>query len=400
MGVMSARTRALVFLISTPLVALVVIGGLVGAARTPQDGVKHLKVFQDVITLVPRAYVEEVDMEKVMDGAMRGLADGMDSSSAYLTPEEVRAAESTATLPAGDIGVTVEHRFYLRVLGLRDGSPADRAGLKSGDLIRAIDGQPTRDMSAHAGARLLRGAPGSKVSLLVIRGNVADPHEIAVTREALDATRVTARRLTGGERYVRVSSFGAGAAAALRTNLAPASAAAAPAAPAGPNGVVIDLRNTGDGTPEEAITAARLFIKEGPIATRAGRTASAEQKTVAQPGDGALSMPLVLLVSNGTSGAAEIFAAALNGAKRATLVGEPTAGIAGVQRLVKLPDGYGLWMTYARYMQADGTPLHGRGLRPDVPVEIVVPAFGEVPPTQDVPLERAVETLGKAPAAR
>lgn len=390
---MSSRTRAIVLIVSTPLVALVVIGGLVGAARVPQDGVRPLKVFEDVITLVVRAYVEEVEVDRVMDGAMRGLADGLDSSSGYLTPAEVRVVEAGAPLPVGEIGITVERRFYLRVLGVRDGSPAERAGIKSGDFIRAIDGQPTRDMSAHAGTRLLRGAPGSKVALLVIRGNAADPHEIIVAREAIDGARVTSRRLAGGERYIRVASFGPGAADAIRANLGALSTDAVPDATARLSGAIIDLRSTGDGTADEAIRAARLFVKEGPIATRAGRTPADAEKTVAQPGDGALTMPLVVLVSNGTSHAAEIFAAALDGANRATLVGEPTAGVAGVQRLAKLPEGHGLWMTYARYLQADGTPIHGRGLRPDVLVEIPVPAFGEVPPAEDGPLNRAVEAL-------
>ena len=128
----------------------------------------HLRVFDDVVQLITHAYVEDVNVDKVFDGAMRGLADGLDPSSAYLTPDEVRAIDAKQPLPAGDVGLVLTRQFYLRVVGVRDGSPAKRAGLAEGDFIRAIDDKPTRDLSAFTGTRLLRGAPGSKVKLIVI----------------------------------------------------------------------------------------------------------------------------------------------------------------------------------------------------------------------------------------
>ena len=170
---MTSRTRWFVFLVSTPLVVLVTVGGLIGTPRAAaQQSFSHLRVFEDVVSLVMNAYVEDVNIDKVMDGAMRGLAEGLDTSSAYLQPEEVRAFENKAPLPAGDVGLVVTRQYYLRVLGVRDGSPAARAGLQSGDYIRMIDSTPTRDMSGLAGTRLLRGVPGSKVSLTIIRGNM------------------------------------------------------------------------------------------------------------------------------------------------------------------------------------------------------------------------------------
>lgn len=390
---MSRRTRTLVFLISTPLVLLVVVGGLVGATRTPQRGVPHLKVFEDVISLIVNAYVEDVNVDRVMDGAMRGLSDGLDTSSAYLTPDEVRAVEANAPLPAGDVGLTVTRQFYLRVLGVREGSPAARAGLTTGDFIRAIDDAPARDMSSLAGARRLRGAVGSKVSLVVIRGNAADPHVIELTRERIAGPPNVAKRLPSGEAYVRINSFTAETASALMAAVQSLNANAASSP-----GIIVDVRGVADGTPADGIAAARLFVKSGTIATRAGRNVPREVSSP-QTGDGALTLPLVLLVSNGTANAAEIFAAALADNKRATLVGEPTAGIAGAQRLVKLPDGHGLWLTYARYLRADGSPIHERGLAPDVAVETPVTAFGEAPLVTDPVLTRAAETLSRRPAA-
>jgi carboxyl-terminal processing protease len=384
--VMARRTRWFVFLVSTPLVVLITVGGLIGAPQAAsQETFPHLKVFDDVVRLILIGYVEPVDVDKVMDGAMRGLADGLDSSSAFLQPDEVKAAENRAPLPAGDVGLVVTRQFYLRVLGVRDGSPAARAGLQSGDFVRMIDGKPTRDMSSITGRRLLRGAPGSKVSLTVIRGNVADPHVIALVREAPTGASVRSTTVSGVA-HVRVSTFDATVAGALATTFAQLAKAGTPAA-------VIDLRGIADGDPEDGIKAARLFVKSGTLAVRAARTGEPVRITAAA-GDGTVTMPVVLLVSNGTANAAEVFASALSGNNRAELVGEPTAGIAGVQKLVRLPHGYGLWLTHERFMAVDGKqPLHDRGLAPTVAVQIPVTGFDELPPTTDVPLTTAIDRV-------
>jgi carboxyl-terminal processing protease len=397
---MSSRSRVLLFLVSTPIAAMLIVGGLLGAARpAAQQGVSHLRVFDDVVQLITHAYVEDVNVDRVFDGAMRGLSDGLDPSSAYLTPDEVRALDANQPLPAGEVGLLLSRQFYLRIISVRDGSAAKRAGLAEGDFIRAIDDKPTRDLSALAGNRLLRGAPGSKVKLLVFRNSAAEPHTVELTREAVTGAALTSRKLPSGEIYVRVTSFGSGTPAAMRaqlpltgpnTNRGPLDArlAADPGTPA-----VIDLRSVGDGTAEDGIAAARLFVKSGTLATRAARSSATPTVTSATEGDGALTMPVVLLVSTGTANAAEVFAAALSNNRRARLVGEPTAGIAGVQRLVRLPEGHGLWLTYAQYLQADGTPIHQNGLRPDVPVEVPSVGFDEAPPATDAILERALADL-------
>jgi carboxyl-terminal processing protease len=385
---MSTKTRWLIVLVSTPLVVLVTVGGLLTASDEPdaQATPGYIRAFEDVIQLVMAAYVENVDIDKTMDGAMRGLTEGLDRSSAYLLPDEVRAIETKAAPPAGEVGLTITRQYYLRIVGVRDGSAAAKAGLQTDDFIRMIDDKPTRDMSAVTGMRLLHGAPGSSVKLMVIRGNAADPHEFTLTREAPSGAPVVVNVLPGGTAHVRVARFTPDAVNLLRQ-------AFQGFAPPKVQNAIIDLRGTADGSPEDGVAAARLFLKSGTVAIRAGR-GDQRATVIAGTGDGTISMPVGLLVSNGTANAAEVFAAALSGNNRAELIGEPTAGIAAVQKLIKLPENRGLWLTTERYLQVDGKdPIHDRGLRPTYGVDIPTIGFDEVPPAKDEPLAKAVERI-------
>jgi carboxyl-terminal processing protease len=382
---MSSKSRWLIVLVSTPLVIIATVGGLLATQNVPQQSFKDLRVFDDVVSLVMSSYVERVDVDRVMEGAMRGLADGLDASSAYLSPAEVAAVEAGAAMPTGDVGLVISRQFYLKVVGVRDGSPAARAGVRTGDFIRGIDGKPTRDVSAFTGTRLLHGAPGSKVELVVLRGSAVEPHTVSLVREAPNGPLVTSKRLPGGDGYVRVASFSTGTAAAIRKEVDALRQA-------GSTGAIIDLRGVADGPLDEGIAAARHFVKTGTLATLAPRS-GAKTVTSATATDGAVTMPIVLLVSNGTGNAAELFAAALSENQRADLVGEPTAGLVAVQHLLKLPENRGLWMTYARYLGSDGKPIHEHGLRPTVAVEEPTVVFGDAPPTTDDALGKAVDRL-------
>jgi carboxyl-terminal processing protease len=387
---MSSKSRITVFLVSTPLVALVVVGGLLGtSALARQQGIRELATFDDCVELIRRAYVEPADMDKVMDGAMRGLADGLDPSSAYLTPAEMKDAQANAPLPAGDTGIVVTKQFYLRVVSVRDGSPAAKAGLRTGDYIRGIDATPTRDLSALTGTRLLRGAPGSKIVLSVFRNNAVDIREFPLVREAISLPLVTSAPVASGVATIRVASFATGAATSLGSAIAEAKQA-------GANRLLIDVRGTADGPIDEGIAAARLFVKSGILAIRAGRAATDQVKTMANPGDGAVTLPVVLLISNGTAGAAEVFAAALSGHERAELVGEVTSGLASVQHLLPLPEGAGMWLTYQRYLTVDGQPIHERGVRPTKGVDAPFVGFDDTPPATDSVLMLGLDTLKKA----
>ena len=383
---MSLKTRLSVLLISTPVLAFVLVGGLLGnsPAAGSEEGFQHLRVFHDVVELVLDHYVTEVKPDRAMEGAIRGLAEGLDPDSSYLTPAMVRAVEAGEPLPEGDVGLELTRQYYLRVIAARDASPAAKAGLQTGDFVRAIDNRPTRDMSVFEGARLLRGKPGTTVTLTVIRGNAAEPHEIALVRTKATAPLVSSRTLDGGIGYLRIVTFGKGVVEELRRHVADMRSK-------GAGTLLIDVRGTAEGPYENGLEAARLFVTSGTLAVKAGRETGPRTSIDAKRGDGAIDVPVTLLTTTGTSGPAELFVSALDGNNRADVVGERTLGRAGVQKLVKLPEGRGLWLTYARYLRPDGTQIHGRGIQPDVEVDEPTIEFGASAPEKDAILEAAIE---------
>jgi carboxyl-terminal processing protease len=394
---MTFKTRLSVLLVSTPVLAFVLVGGLIGQENAQDQKYQHFRVFEDVVNLVMNNYVEDVKLDRAMEGAMKGLADGLDPDSAYLNAKQVKAVEGGDAQPAGDVGLELTRQYYLRVIAARDNSPAAKAGLQTGDYVRAIDDKPTRDMSVFEGARLLRGAPGSKVVLTVIRGNAADPHDITLVREKAPATATLSSRMAApGVGYIRIATF-RGAADALTGELRKH---AADLQKDGATALVIDLRGTAEGTIENGLAAARLFVKSGTLAIKTGRDKETTRETISsRDGDGAIALPVTLLATAGTSGAAELFAAALDGNGRADLVGERTLGRAGVQKLVKLPENRGLWLTYAKYLRPDGEPIHGRGLEPDAQVEEPDVEFGAAPPETDPILDAALARITTKKAA-
>src|SRR5499426_1766388 len=204
---MTSRTRVWVLAVSVPVIIFAVVGGYLGQVMAKDDTYQHLRVFDDVVAHVVNNYVEEVDIKQAMRGAMRGLTEALDADSAYLTPDLVKAYEGNNNPGLADIGVELTRQYYLRVVSARDGSPAAKAGLRTGDFIRAIDGRATRDMSAYEGQRLLHGAVGSKVALLVIRNNATDPHEVSLVRERTTAAEITTRMANASTGYVRVAEF-------------------------------------------------------------------------------------------------------------------------------------------------------------------------------------------------
>jgi carboxyl-terminal processing protease len=390
---MTSKTRLSILLVSTPVLAFVIVGGLMGQERTSGDRVfRHLRVFEDVVSLVVQNYVEEVKVDRAMEGAMRGLADGLDPDSAYLDAKQVRAVTTGETLPEGEVGLELTRQYYLRVIASRDGSAAAKAGLQTGDFVRAIDGKPTRDMSVFEGTRLLRGQPASKVTLTVIRGSAAEPHDVVLVREKTSGPLVTSRMIGSDVGYLRVATFRNGAPEEIGKQ-------GAELTKTGAKALLIDLRRTAEGPLDNGIAAARLFVKSGTLAVKAGRDKADRLSITARPNESTIDLPVTFLVTTGTSGAAELFVAALDGNQRADVVGERTLGRAAVQKFVQLPENRGLWLTYAKYLTPKGDPIHGRGIEPDERIDEPDVEFGGSAPEKDVMLDAALNHIRAKKAA-
>ncbi len=385
---MTSRTRLVVLFATVPFITFTLVGGFLGRVVAREDTYRHLRIFEDVVSLISNNYVEPVEFDGVMNGALRGLAEGLDADSAYLLEEDVELINGEHPIPSGRIGVEVTRQFYIQIVAPRDGSPAARASLLPGDFIRTIDNQSTRLMSAIEGTRRLRGEPGSTVHLSLLRGNTSEPFEIDLIRERPEGDPVNYRLLPTGEGYIRMASFAEGATEDLQRAVDILLSDGAP-------GLVVDVRNAAGGSYEEGIAAARLFVASGTILRRIeyGHWDDEALRIDATAGDKAIDSPVILLSNSGTANAAELFAAALVESNRAETVGGRTAGRASLQKLVRLPDATGLWLSWARYLKGSGEPIHRYGVEPTVAVAVKRVELGEPLPDGDQVLEQALERL-------
>lgn len=383
---MTDRTRLVILLVTAPILAYTLVGGLMGRVVAREDTYRHLRVFEDVVRLVTDNYVEPVDPERIMQGALWGLAEGLDPDSAYLTPDDVSRYEADDIIGEVGVGLVLTRQYYIQVVAARDGSPAGAAGLQPGDYIRAIDDSPTRVMSTVRGRELLRGTPGSTVTLTIIRGNAAEPVEIELERDGGRSANVTSRLVAPGVGYLRIAEFDDTTTDAIE-------AAIGTLDRQGAERLLIDLRVTATGPFESGIDAARVFTGGDALVIRESST---EQEPVNRAGQPSIAWPVVIITNHGTAGAAELFAAALTDTGRAETVGLRTAGRAAEQTLIRLPDGGGLLLSSTRYLTASGEPIHRVGVQPAVVVPEPTVELGQAvadPDAEDPVLDRALEHL-------
>lgn len=390
---MSHRTRLLVALVSTGLIGYIAVGSLLGRVLG-DTSYGQLAIFNEVVRLVLDAYVEPVNVDRAMAGARLGMADALDGDSSYLDAEEFRLYQQPPKEAEAEVGVVLTRRFsFVMVVAARPGSPAEKAGLRPGDLLKAIDERQTRPMPAVVAERLLRGAPGSSVKLGVLRAG-ADPFDVTVVRERVLPAAAQGRMLEGGTGYVKVTDFTPTTAEDVRTQVEALKRE-------GALHMLLDLRGAAWGSPADGARVAEIFLQGGPVAKLVGRRME-ERQLQADAARSAWSGPLAVLVDNGTAGPGEIVAAALLDAGRAKLVGEHTFGRASVSKTVALPEG-GLVLTVAKYMSPKGTSIHGVGLPPSVPVAAEREEDEDLPEDAkpDRILEKALEVVkADAPAAK
>ncbi len=366
---MSFKSKFTLIVLSATLAVYTIAGAwLATRAQQPaNDPGAQQKIFESVLQHIQNDYVDEPNMEKVRAGALRGLAYGLDPYSTYLTPEQVK--DYRAGAKSNQVGVGAELSqvaSFLYVVAPVKGSPADQAGVHTGDIIEYIDGKATRDVSLYDARQLLNGAAGSEVKLRILRAN-SKPLTLTVKRGSFRAPAAEARMEAGKIGVLRINSLDSGEAADARARLQDL-------VKQGAQKIVIDLRNVAGGDIQEGVTVANFFIRDGQIAKTIGREQKVLKSFEADSKVTLFNGPVVVLIDSGTAGAAEVVASAFLEDKRGDVVGEKSFGAGAEQELFTLRDGDGLLLTTVKWASGSGKPFLGEdrnhsGITPSVEVK-------------------------------
>jgi carboxyl-terminal processing protease len=361
--------------------AAVAVGALVGAgltfvggvlanrqpnpapARAPARPSADHHLLDEVVARVRREYVEAVPPATLEQAAVDGVVASLDPHSAFLTAAEFDEMRVNTAGSYSGVGIEVsEQDGRIVVVSPIEGSPAARAGVRAGDVILEIDGQPVGAGRIDQTIERMRGKSGSSVRLQIGREGEPEPLQFDLERSEVHVQTVRAERLPGGIGYVRIAQFSDSTPADLEQALAGLSGNG----PAPPRGLVLDLRGNPGGVLESAVGVADEFLDKGVIVRADGRTPDSRFEMDATPGDALAGAPLVVLVDGGSASGSEIVAGALRDHQRATLMGERTFGKGSVQTVIPLRDGQALKLTTSRYFTPSGASIHEKGIQPDV----------------------------------
>ncbi len=335
---------------------------------------RRLKLLAEVLETIQSKYVEPPDVEKLINGAIKGMVASLDPHSAYLPPEEFKELEVETSGRFTGIGIEITLRDgWLTVVSPIEGTPADQAGVKAGDRIIKVDGKLTKQMSLTDAVKTIRGPKGSKVVLTILRSGEKEMRDFAITREVIPLVSVRQRTLEPGYGYVRISTFQG------QTTRDVVKALGELESQAGGKlkGLVLDLRNNPGGLLNQAVEVADLFLESGLIVYTQGRGNAQNMKFYAHPDDKPRRYAMVCLVNQGSASASEIVAGALKDHKRAVIMGMPTFGKGSVQTIIPFDDKSGLRLTTARYFTPNGVSIQAKGITPDVTVELAPPPSAE-----------------------
>jgi carboxyl-terminal processing protease len=359
--------RRLLWLVS--VVAAAFVGGEVARALPERASpFRNLGIFARALSHVELSYVEEVDQDKLIYGAIRGMVGALDPHTTFMDPEEHRLLTSDTRGRFGGIGVEISMRDgWLTVLSVFDEGPAARAGVQPGDRFLAIEGRGARDMRIEDAVRRMRGEPGSEVRVTLRREGQPKAIDLVLAREVIQVRAVEGRLLPGGIAYVRVKAFQQETTRELRRVLDEAVARTRDAG--GVKGVMLDLRDNAGGLLDEAVLMSDEFLREGVIVSTRGRGGRLLHEARAHARGTRPDWPMVVLVNGFTASAAEIVAGALSDQGRAVVVGTRTFGKGSVQNIIELPDESALKLTIARYYTPKGRSIQAHGIDPDMVVE-------------------------------
>jgi carboxyl-terminal processing protease len=372
---MSFRGKLWVMLLSGAIAVYAVVGGLpfVGSLLTTSaqepvnDAGTQLRIVESVLNHIQNDYVDDPNMEKVRLGALRGLAGGLDAYSSFLTADQVRAYQANKNTNKVGIGAEFSQiSRYLYVISVVKGGPAEKAGMRAGDVVEYIDSKATQDISLYDAQQLIAGDAGTTVALRVLRSG-EKPQTFKIARGTFKAPAAESRLEAGKVGVIKVNSLADGEANDIKTQVANLTKQ-------GAQKIVLDLRGVAGGNLAEGVAVANLFIKSGELAKVIGKDAKVTQTFTADPAKTVFDGGLAVLIDLGTAGAAEAVASAVIDRKRGEVVGERSFGAGTEQQLFPLKSGDGLLLTVAKWASPNGTPFLGddratTGVKPSIEVK-------------------------------
>lgn len=353
------------------LMGLHLMPGVAGAqAEQPPEPLplEQLRTFADIFGRIKANYVEPVEDKVLLENAIRGMVSGLDPHSNYLDADDYKDLQVGTKGEFGGLGIEVGMEDgFVKVIAPIDDTPAQRAGVRSGDLIVRLDDTPVKGLSLNDAVKLMRGKPGTGIELTIIRKGEEKPLKIIVVRDIIKVASVKGRLLDQHYGYLRISQFQSHTTSDLLKTLKRLEKESD-----GPlNGLILDLRNNPGGVLNAAVSVSDAFLKSGLIVYTQGRENDSQLRFEAAPDDVLNGAPLVVLVNEGSASASEIVAGALQDQKRAVIMGTQTFGKGSVQTIIPISDSAAVKLTTARYYTPSGRSIQAEGIKPDIELEEV-----------------------------
>lgn len=345
--------------------------GFSGSSKVMAVGTAYesLKNFSEVLSLVQKNYVTEVNTDTLIQGAINGMLRELDPHTSYMPREAYKEMQVETEGKFGGLGIEISIKDdILTVVSPIEDTPAYNAGIKAGDKILKVDGQSTKDLTLIDAVKKLRGEPGSNVTITVIREDFQAPKDFTITRAIIQIKSVKTKKIDPDVAYIRIRSF-------TKTTNSELDEALANAAKekGGIKGLVLDLRNNPGGLLNQAVEVSERFLEKGKLVVYTkGRIKEQDMRFVSEGANARTDFPMVILVNAGSASASEIVAGALQDLQRALVVGTQTFGKGSVQTIIPLSDGAGLRLTTARYYTPSGTIIQEKGITPDIVIENVL----------------------------
>jgi carboxyl-terminal processing protease len=409
----TAKNRELMMRNATRYVLILLLGVFIGAAVTVEHAVRadkpaavqqalaplplnELKTFAEVFTRIQQDYVEPVKDKQILEDAIQGMLSGLDPHSAYLNPQAYRDMRVSTEGHFGGLGieVTMENGF-VKVVSPIEGTPAAKSGIETGDLIVRINHKPVKGIGLEQAVRMMRGKPGTKIVLTIVREGHEKPMEFTLTRAVIKLHSVKEHLLEPGYGYIRITQFQGNTGKSM--NKALRELRAQNKHPL--KGLILDLRNNPGGVLPVAVSVADDFLNSGLIVYTVGRTADSDLRYSATPGDVLKGAPMVVLINGGSASASEIVAGALQDHHRAIIMGTRSFGKASVQTIIPMSNGGALKLTTARYYTPKGRSIQAEGIEPDIVTpEATLKLAKEEPMLKEADLARHLKrTPGEKP---